>query len=82
MRRFFHKVLRVSKQYGLTAAGAVAVVGILVYERNRRDPVYASWTTNYDPSVKWDYNWDRYQQALSILIIQNPLTSNMKIGLA
>ena len=62
MRRFFGRVVRVSKQYGLTAAGAVAVIGILVYERNRRNPLYASWTTSYDPSVKWDTNWDRYQQ--------------------
>ena len=60
MKRFFHKALRFSKQYGLTAAGAVAVVGILVYERHRRNPVYASWTTNFEPSVKWDDNWDRY----------------------
>ena len=74
MKRFFQRVLRVSKQYGLTAAGAVAVVGFLVYERNRRNPVYASWTTNYDPSVKWDHNWDRYQLALLLFLFkQRPL---------
>ena len=21
--------------------------------------VLASWTTNFEPTVKWDYNWDR-----------------------
>lgn len=60
MKSFVEKLYRLTKVYGTTAAGIVAVVGIIVYERNRREPVYASWTTNYNPSVKWDENWDRF----------------------
>lgn len=60
MKRFVEKIIRYSRVGGYAAAGVVAVVGVLIYERNRRNPVYSSWTTNYDPSVKWDFNWDRY----------------------
>ena len=59
MKRFLQKIYHCSKVYGFTAAGAVAIVGIVIYERSRNNPVFSSWTTNYDPSVKWDYNWDR-----------------------
>ena len=60
MKKFFEKVYNFSKVYGLTAAGAVAVVGFLVYDKSNKNTVYSSWTTNHDPSVKWDHNWDRY----------------------
>ncbi|KAK6968418.1 serine/threonine-protein phosphatase PGAM5 mitochondrial-like isoform X1 [Biomphalaria glabrata] len=41
--------------------GAAVVVGVVVYQRWKYNDkvLYASWTTNYEPSVKWDFNWDR-----------------------
>jgi hypothetical protein len=39
-----------------TALGA----GIAVYVTQRKRVVHAFWTTNSDPEVKWDHNWDRY----------------------
>ncbi|XP_060561094.1 serine/threonine-protein phosphatase PGAM5, mitochondrial-like isoform X2 [Ruditapes philippinarum] len=59
MKRLLQKIYHCSKVYGFTAAGAVAIVGIVIYERSRNNPVFSSWTTNHDPSVKWDYNWDK-----------------------
>lgn len=60
MKQFIKQLYRFTKVYGTTAAGIVAVVGILVYEKNKNNAVYASWTTNFDPSVKWDHNWDKF----------------------
>lgn len=54
------KIYRFTRVYGTTAAGVIAVVGVLVYEKYQKSPVYSSWTTAYDPSVKWDYNWDKF----------------------
>ncbi|XP_064621018.1 serine/threonine-protein phosphatase PGAM5, mitochondrial-like isoform X2 [Lineus longissimus] len=35
-------------------------------------PVYASWTTNFEPSQKWDANWDRREPSSRI----KPLKEN------
>uniref|UniRef100_A0A0B6ZG88 Serine/threonine-protein phosphatase PGAM5, mitochondrial n=1 Tax=Arion vulgaris TaxID=1028688 RepID=A0A0B6ZG88_9EUPU len=40
--------------------GAVVVVGVVVYSKwNSNSILHAAWTTGYEPSVKWDSNWDR-----------------------
>ncbi|XP_061188374.1 serine/threonine-protein phosphatase Pgam5, mitochondrial-like [Saccostrea echinata] len=43
--------------------GAVATTGIVGYALfinvSEGKIVHASWTTNFEPSVKWDDNWDR-----------------------
>ena len=31
--------------------------------------VLASWTTNYEPSVKWDDNWDRFVGCVNTTLI-------------
>ncbi|XP_052800306.1 serine/threonine-protein phosphatase PGAM5, mitochondrial-like isoform X2 [Mya arenaria] len=78
MKKFLDKVYRFSKVYGLTAAGAVAVIGVLVYDKARREPVYSSWTTNYDPSVKWDYNWDRREPKSLVKPLKESATDDEK----
>lgn len=44
---------------GISACGG----GYIMYALKKYDSdsfkVNASWTTNHDPSVKWDFNWDR-----------------------
>ncbi|XP_045173415.2 serine/threonine-protein phosphatase PGAM5, mitochondrial-like isoform X2 [Mercenaria mercenaria] len=66
MKRILQKIYHCSKVYGFTAAGVVAIVGIIVYERSRNNPVFSSWTTSHNPSVKWDYNWDRREPESTI----------------
>ena len=39
-----------------TFGGAMALY--YSFDGNGKD-VYASWTTNYSPSVQWDSNWDQ-----------------------
>ncbi|BFZ19125.1 hypothetical protein BsWGS_22164 [Bradybaena similaris] len=40
--------------------GAAVVVGVVVYSKwNGSSILHAAWTTNYEPTVKWDPNWDR-----------------------
>jgi len=33
---------------------------VFVDKHTHLGKVLASWTTNFEPSVKWDSNWDRY----------------------
>ncbi|KAH3891287.1 serine/threonine-protein phosphatase PGAM5, mitochondrial-like isoform X2 [Dreissena polymorpha] len=79
MKKFFEKCYKITKVYGLTVAGAVAVVGIIIYDRARQQPVYSSWTTNYDPSVKWDYNWDRRQPDNLVKPLKESATDEEKL---
>lgn len=49
-------------KFSKVIAGAAAVGGASLYyfyDFDRKKQVYASWTTNYTPSVKWDENWDQ-----------------------
>ncbi len=40
------------------ATSTVLGVGLYsVYDKKYK--LNASWTTNYEPSVKWDSNWDK-----------------------
>ncbi|GFR95231.1 serine/threonine-protein phosphatase Pgam5, mitochondrial [Elysia marginata] len=60
MRRHFHRIQSLAKKS--LKAGAVVVVGVLVYKgwnSTGSNVLHASWTTNYEPSVKWNSNWDR-----------------------
>ncbi|CAL1537359.1 unnamed protein product [Lymnaea stagnalis] len=45
--------------------GAVVAVGVVVYKKwhSSNSVLHASWTTNYEPTVKWDANWDRREPA-------------------
>ncbi|XP_041349719.1 serine/threonine-protein phosphatase PGAM5, mitochondrial-like isoform X2 [Gigantopelta aegis] len=56
----FKKILSYTKKYGIGAASAVAVLGVLYYEKQVKhtDIAYTSWTNNFEPSVKWISNWD------------------------
>ncbi|CAG2254351.1 PGAM5 [Mytilus edulis] len=48
------------KNNALGLSGFVIASGVVLYEKCKIDGnVLASWTTNFEPSVKWDYNWDR-----------------------
>ncbi|RUS85620.1 hypothetical protein EGW08_006632 [Elysia chlorotica] len=60
MGRHFYRIQSFAKKS--LKAGAVVVVGVLVYKglsRNSNNTLHASWTTNYEPTVKWNSNWDR-----------------------
>ncbi|KAK3800314.1 hypothetical protein RRG08_020289 [Elysia crispata] len=60
MRRHFHRIQSFAKKS--LKVGAVVVVGVLVYKElsgNGNNVLHASWTTNYEPTVKWNSNWDR-----------------------
>ena len=47
---------------GSPFAVAFAAVSYYVYDKagQEKNILHASWTTNFEPSVKWDYNWDKY----------------------
>ncbi|CAG5135356.1 unnamed protein product [Candidula unifasciata] len=56
--RRFRTFSRVAKQS--LKLGAAVVVGVVVYSKwNGSSILHAAWTTGYEPSVKWDSNWDR-----------------------
>ena len=70
---------RGGKQLGVVAAAAGgSVVGFLLGRDERRVSVDASWTTGHTPSVKWDWNWDRYSLLLYSLSISFILFGIMK----
>lgn len=41
-----------------TTVASVSTLGSAYYIKNEKN-LLASWTNNYEPSVKWQYNWDR-----------------------
>ncbi|XP_065301047.1 serine/threonine-protein phosphatase Pgam5, mitochondrial-like isoform X3 [Dermacentor albipictus] len=47
----------ITKAVGILC-GSVAAVS-LYREEARKRQVHASWTTNFQPSAQWDFNWDR-----------------------
>ncbi|KAK3083970.1 hypothetical protein FSP39_006095 [Pinctada imbricata] len=52
------KVWKYAKTIGV--AGTAALISVVYYQHQKQyTPVHASWTTNFEPSVKWDENWDR-----------------------
>ena len=48
------------KYYKFLIASSVASLslGSAYYLKNEKE-LLASWTTNHEPSVKWNHNWDR-----------------------
>lgn len=46
----------------VAAAAGGALMGYAVGRDRRTCTAYASWTTGYTPTVKWDWNWDRFVQ--------------------
>ncbi|XP_054718248.1 serine/threonine-protein phosphatase PGAM5, mitochondrial-like [Uloborus diversus] len=47
-------------------AGSGVVLGMFSYFQSEKKCAEMSWTTNFEPSVKWDYNWDR-REPLSMI---------------
>ena len=66
MARYF-KSSTVKALCGLALGGTVVATVSLARANNSENEkiitplnrVLASYTTNFEPSVKWDYNWDR-----------------------
>ncbi len=49
------------RNFKLLVASSIASVSTLstaYFIKNDKD-LLASWTTNHEPSVKWNFNWDR-----------------------
>lgn len=53
MRKYYRLFSAVGVSF--TAIGC----GYFVNEFIKNDTLKASWTNSYEPSVKWDFNWDR-----------------------
>jgi hypothetical protein len=45
-------------KYIIATVASVSTLGSAYY-LNKEKNLLASWTNNYEPSVKWEYNWDR-----------------------
>ena len=42
------------------AIAASTIIGISAYQvLDSKNNLFAAWTTNFEPSVKWDSNWDK-----------------------
>ena len=60
MKGHFHRIQSMARKS--LKAGAAVVVGVLVYRGltgSSDNVLHASWTTDYEPSVKWNSNWDK-----------------------
>ncbi|KAH9524208.1 Serine/threonine-protein phosphatase pgam5, mitochondrial [Bulinus truncatus] len=57
--RRWHTLSNIAKKS--LKVGSAVIIGIVVYQKWKYSDrvLYASWTTNYEPTVKWDFNWDR-----------------------
>lgn len=52
---------RYKKYLKLVVSSASIVVSALVVKKYLlTDNIKASWTSSYEPTVKWDHNWDKY----------------------
>ncbi|XP_054711033.1 serine/threonine-protein phosphatase PGAM5, mitochondrial-like [Uloborus diversus] len=47
-------------------AGGGVMYSIFNYFQSEKEGEQISWTTNFEPSAKWDYNWDR-REPLSVI---------------
>jgi isochorismate synthase EntC len=47
-----------NKYYKVLAATVASVSTVYLVSRTKEDKLNASWTTNYEPSLKWNSNWD------------------------
>jgi hypothetical protein len=58
----WRRCISFAKKNSVALSGFLVAGSIVLYDRYKEDgKVFASWTTNFEPSVKWDYNWDRYR---------------------
>lgn len=55
--RQFRKYLKFAFYSTSTVACTFAVKTF--FDQTQTQPLKASWTTNFVPSVKWDHNWDK-----------------------
>ncbi|XP_071034328.1 serine/threonine-protein phosphatase PGAM5, mitochondrial [Parasteatoda tepidariorum] len=51
-------VLTQRSKWMYAIAGSGVVLGIFNYFQPEKTAVKNSWTTNFEPSVKWNHNWD------------------------
>ncbi|XP_021370452.1 serine/threonine-protein phosphatase PGAM5, mitochondrial-like isoform X2 [Mizuhopecten yessoensis] len=58
--------------------GGVAVAVGVIYNESQKHTTKASWTTNVEPSVKWDHNWDRCDPASLVKPSKNKNSSDEK----
>ena len=42
---------------------------LLANEYFSKEKLKASWTNTYEPSVKWDHNWDRFVFGFFFLLV-------------
>lgn len=50
----------------VTASISIIGSGILINHLVNKEELKASWTNTYEPSVKWDFNWDRRDAISSV----------------
>lgn len=55
------KVLKIAVSSATAISATVWVNAQLDYGR-REDELHAFWNSNFEPSVKWDFDWDKYGQ--------------------
>lgn len=68
-RKYLHLL---KKSGNLLGVSGCVILGYVLYDKYKKEGnVYASWTTNFEPSVKWDANWDRYLPVFSLLSLES-----------
>ena len=62
------------------AASSVCILGSGYYIKDKfeNNTLKAAWTTSYEPSVKWDHNWDRrHPDSINKPKIRHSVSSNL-----
>ncbi|XP_060077026.1 serine/threonine-protein phosphatase PGAM5, mitochondrial-like [Ylistrum balloti] len=63
----------------IAVVGGVAVAAGVVYKNDpQKFHADASWTSNFEPSVKWDHNWDKCEPASLVKPSKNQNSSEEK----
>jgi serine/threonine-protein phosphatase PGAM5 len=61
------KYARLFSAVGVASATAVGCGYLLKdFLQTNQKPITASWTNSYEPSVRWDHNWDRRDPSSSV----------------
>jgi serine/threonine-protein phosphatase PGAM5 len=50
----------------VTASISIIGSGVLINNLINKEELKASWTNTYEPSIKWDFNWDRRDPISSV----------------
>ena len=60
--------MKSARVFKAVASASLAVMGsgALFAHLVKRDELKAAWTNSYEPSVKWDHNWDRRDHTSSV----------------